>query len=195
MMLWVTLLAYHFTVVNENFISAFCLFLACDKLSTYKPCRQKMRQCIWLFMTFKQLRYSVIFLRYLIMWIFTNIFCILHMPFGCVYKQANEHFGTSKCLARCQSLLSSLCSPPAFTTLRLNMRISTAMELCAQVSKLLSEVLSVEFVVFMIKCVFQLSIGHLACEMPHEIISRISLFGDLAYHSVTFKRKMCACVN
>ena len=135
------------------------------------------------------------FLRYLIMWIFTNIFCILHMPFGCVYKQANEHFGTSKCLARCQSLLSSLCLPPAFTTLRLNMRISTAMELCAQVSKLLSEVLSVEFVVFMIKCVFQLSIGHLACEMPDEIISRVSLFGDLAYHSITFKRKMCACVN
>jgi len=61
--------------------------------------------------------------------------------------QAKQHFGTDNCLVRFQALLSSLFSPPAFTTLRLNTRVNNADVLCAQVAELLREVRSSKSVV------------------------------------------------
>jgi len=61
--------------------------------------------------------------------------------------QAKQHFGTDNCLVRFQALLSSLFSPPAFTTLRLNTRVNNADVLCAQVAELLREVWSSKSVV------------------------------------------------
>ena len=77
---------------------------------------------------------------------------IIRCLFCCVCKQASQHFGASNCLEKCQALLSSLRSPPAFTTLRLNTHVSTANELCAQVTRLLSEVRNIKFIVFITRC-------------------------------------------
>lgn len=52
---------------------------------------------------------------------------------------AKQKFGFEDCSLRFRALLSSLSSPPAFTTLRLNTHINSAAVLCAEVAEQLRE--------------------------------------------------------